>query len=148
MDCSCSSCGSIVKGYPKNVTFKIHFLFWTISPMSSKFEPDCSHYSTLIIFYKGLSLIFSSIFPSPVPYSSLIFWVNLDRCRMWKYYGSAPSLSNISYNCLNMGERPSGMQIGAVEHILLYARSSNPNSAFRTQCALSLNFFEKARPCL
>ena len=99
-------------------------------------------------FCLGLSLIFSSIFPSPVPYSSLIFWVNLDRCRMWKYYGSAPSLSNISYNCLNMGERPSGMQIGAVEHILLYARSSNPNSAFRTQCALSLNFLEKARPCL
>ena len=99
-------------------------------------------------FYLGLSLIFSSIFPCPVPYSSLIFWVNLDRCRMWKYYGSAPSLSNISYNCLNMGERPSGMQIGAVEHILLYARSSNPNSAFRTQCALSLNFLEKARPCL
>ena len=47
-----------------------------------------------------------------------------------------------------MGERPSGMQIGAVEHILLYTRSSNPNSAFRTQCALSLNFLEKARPCL
>ena len=104
MDCSCSSCGSIVKGYPKNVTFKIHFLFWTISPMSSKFEPDCSHYSTLIIFYKGLSLIFSSIFPSPVPYSSLIFRVNLDRRRMRKYYGLAPSLSNISYSCLNMGE--------------------------------------------
>ena len=99
-------------------------------------------------FCLGLSLIFSSIFPSPVPYSSLIFWVNLDRCRMWKYYGSAPSLSNISYNCLNMGERPSGMQIGAVEHILLYTRSSNPNSAFGTQCALSLNFLEKARPCL
>ena len=47
-----------------------------------------------------------------------------------------------------MGERPSGMQIGAVEHILLYARSSNPNSAFGTQCALSLNFLEKARPSL
>ena len=30
-------------------------------------------------FCLGLSLIFSDIFPSPVPYSSLIFQVNLDR---------------------------------------------------------------------
>ena len=117
-------------------------LTWLLTLHSISFIRDGAN------FCLGLSLIFSSIFPSPVPYSSLIFWVNLDRCRMWKYYGSAPSLSNISYNCLNMGERPSGMQIGAVEHILLYARSSNPNSAFRTHCALSLNFLEKARPCL
>ena len=30
-------------------------------------------------FCLGPSLIFSNIFPSPVPYSSLIFQVNLDR---------------------------------------------------------------------
>ena len=35
-----------------------------------------------------------------------------------------------------MGGRPSGMQIGAAKHILLYAR------------IMSLNFLEKARPCL
>ena len=47
-----------------------------------------------------------------------------------------------------MGERPSGMQIGAAEHVLLYVRSPSPNSTLRAQCALSLNFLEKARPRL
>ena len=42
---------------------------------------------------QGLSLIFSSIFPSPVPYSSLIFQVNLDRrhTQKWNRLPSSPS---------------------------------------------------------
>ena len=44
-------------------------------------------------FCLGLSLIFSNIFPSPVPYSSLIFQVNLDRrhTQKWNRLPSSPS---------------------------------------------------------
>ena len=41
-------------------------------------------------FCLGLSLIFSNIFPSPVPYSSLIFQANLDRRLTRKCIQSPP----------------------------------------------------------
>ena len=70
-------------------------------------------------FCLGLSLIFSNIFPSPVPYSSLIFQANLDRRLTGKCIQSPPRLSNVLKMAPICEERFHGIQIGAAKHILL-----------------------------